>query len=114
MGEGETYMPRTVRFHQLGGPEVLKIEEQASKQPGKGEARIRAHAIGLNRAELMFIRGQYLEHPNLPAGLGYEAAEHPHRCGLTSAVRPQKTEDLPLLNAQCDPVDRGQVPEPLG
>jgi NADPH:quinone reductase-like Zn-dependent oxidoreductase len=82
MGGGETYMPRMVRFHQLGGPEVLKIEEQASKQPGQGEARIRVHAIGLNRAELMFIRGQYLEQPKLPAGLGYEAA------GVVEAVGP--------------------------
>ena len=67
-------MPRTVRFYELGGPEVLKIEEQASKQPGKGEARLRVHAVGLNRAEALFMRGQYLEQPKLPAGLGYEAA----------------------------------------
>lgn len=75
-------MPRVVRFYQLGGPEVLKIEEQAAKQPGKGEARLRVHAAGLNRAEVMFIRGQYLEQPKLPAGLGYEAA------GVVEAVGP--------------------------
>jgi NADPH:quinone reductase-like Zn-dependent oxidoreductase len=67
-------MPRIVRFHELGGPEVLRIEDEPSKQPGKGEARLRVRAIGLNRAEALFMRGQYIEQPKLPAGLGYEAA----------------------------------------
>ena len=80
-------MPRTVRFHQLGGPEVLKFEEQASRQPGKGEARLRVQAVGLNRAEALFIRGQYLEQPKLPAGLGYEAA------GVVEAVGPEVDRD---------------------
>jgi hypothetical protein len=30
-------MARIVRFYQLDGPEVLKIEETPSKQPGKGK-----------------------------------------------------------------------------
>ncbi len=30
-------MARIVRFHEMGGPEVLKIEEEPPKQPGKGE-----------------------------------------------------------------------------
>jgi NADPH:quinone reductase-like Zn-dependent oxidoreductase len=69
-----------VRFHEVGGPEVLKTEEEPPKQPGKGEVRLKVQAIGLNRAELMFMRGQYLEAPKLPAGLGYEAA------GIVEAV----------------------------
>lgn len=75
-------MPKIVRFNQLGGPEVLKIEEQPAKQPGKGEARLRVQAAGLNRAESMFVRGQYLEQPKFPAGIGYEAA------GVVDAVGP--------------------------
>jgi len=67
-------MPKIVRFHQVGGPEVLRIEDEPSKQPGKGEVRLKVQAVGLNRAESMFMRGQYIEPPNLPAGLGYEAA----------------------------------------
>jgi NADPH:quinone reductase-like Zn-dependent oxidoreductase len=65
---------KIVRFHELGGPEVLKIEEETPKQPGKGEVRLRVQAVGLNRAEAMFFRGQYVEQPTLPGGLGYEAA----------------------------------------
>src|ERR1017187_5949423 len=75
-------MPKIVRFHKLGGPEILKIEEETSKQPGKGEVRLKVQAAGLNRAELLFVRGQYLEHPKFPAGLGYEAA------GVVEAVGP--------------------------
>ena len=75
-------MPKIVRFHKVGGPEALKIEEETSKQPGKGEVRLQVQAVGLNRGELMFVRGQYLEHPKLPAGIGYEAA------GVVEAVGP--------------------------
>ncbi len=67
-------MAKVVRFHQTGGPEVLKIEELDVPPPGKGEVQIRIHALGLNRAESMFRSGQYLEEPKLPARLGYEAA----------------------------------------
>jgi NADPH:quinone reductase-like Zn-dependent oxidoreductase len=75
-------MPKMVRFHEVGGPDVLKIEEEKSKEPGKGAVRLKVQAVGLNRAELMFIRGQYLEPPKFPAGLGYEAA------GVVEAVGP--------------------------
>jgi len=67
-------MPTIVRFHQLGGPENLKLEEAPLQQPGRGEVRLRVQAAGLNRAELMFMRGQYLEQPTLPSRIGYEAA----------------------------------------
>ena len=67
-------MARVVRFHKTGGPEVLQIEEMDVGAPGVGELRMRVHALGLNRAELMFRSGMYLEEPALPAKLGYEAA----------------------------------------
>jgi len=67
-------MARLVRFHQIGGPEVLKIEQMDVRPPRPGEVRIAVKALGLNRAEAMFRSGQYLEQPNLPARLGYEAA----------------------------------------
>lgn len=67
-------MPRVVRFHEIGGPEVLKFEDVPSPQPGRGEVRLKVQAIGLNRAESMFCRGHYVYPPNLSAGLGYEAA----------------------------------------
>lgn len=73
-------MARVVRFHRLGGPEVLQIDEVAESLPGPGEVRIKVKALGLNRAEAMFRQGQYLEDSKLPSRLGYEAA------GLVDAV----------------------------
>jgi NADPH:quinone reductase-like Zn-dependent oxidoreductase len=67
-------MARVVRFHQTGGPEVLKIENIEVPPPAAGEVQIAVKALGLNRAESMFRLGQYLEEPKFPARLGYEAA----------------------------------------
>ncbi len=75
-------MPKVVRFHETGGPEVLRLEEVPTPQPGKGEVRLKVQAIGLNRAESMFYHGQYIYQPNFPSGLGYEAA------GVVEAVGP--------------------------
>jgi NADPH:quinone reductase-like Zn-dependent oxidoreductase len=75
-------MAKIVRFHRTGGPEVLKIEEVPSREPGKGEAKLRVQAIGLNRAESLFMHGHYLEPTQLPATLGYEAA------GVVAGVGP--------------------------
>src|SRR5690606_17683129 len=39
---------RTVLFDELGGPDVLRIEELPLGAPGPGEVRVRVEAIGLN------------------------------------------------------------------
>jgi NADPH:quinone reductase-like Zn-dependent oxidoreductase len=67
-------MPKIVRFYQLGGPEVLKIEDAPSLAPGHGEVRLRVQAAGLNRAESLFFHGRYMEQPQLPSRIGYEVA----------------------------------------
>ncbi len=71
---------RTVRFHQTGDASVLKIEEVLLPAPDNQQVRIKVQAIGLNRAEVMFRNGAYLEVPELPSRLGYEAA------GIVEAV----------------------------
>ncbi len=67
-------MAKIVRFHSIGSAEVLKIENLPITEPGEGEVRLKVEAIGLNRAEVMFREGNYLEAPNLPSRLGYETA----------------------------------------
>ena len=67
-------MVRIVRFHEAGGPEVLRLEQVAERDPGPGEIRIRVEAIGLNRAEVMLREGVYHERPVFPSRIGYEAA----------------------------------------
>ncbi|MGN7752249.1 zinc-dependent alcohol dehydrogenase family protein [Sinorhizobium sp. 22678] len=67
-------MARVVRFHELGGPEVLRIEEVHVPEPGPHEVRIRVKALGLNRAEALLRAGAYIETAVFPSGLGLEAA----------------------------------------
>ncbi|GAA2619055.1 zinc-dependent alcohol dehydrogenase family protein [Actinomadura fulvescens] len=68
-------MARTVLFHELGGPEVLRVEDVEVGEPGPGEVRVRVDAIGLNRAEALFRSGHYIETVRrFPARLGTEAA----------------------------------------
>lgn len=67
-------MPRQIRFYETGGPEVLKFEDVTLQHPQEGEVIVRVEAIGLNRAESMFMHGQFFERPQLPARLGYEAS----------------------------------------
>ncbi|RAP36380.1 NADPH:quinone reductase [Legionella quinlivanii] len=71
-----------VRFHETGNADVLKLESVALPEPGQGEVRLRVHAIGLNRAEVMFRVGQYLITPQFPSKIGYEAS------GVIEAVGP--------------------------
>ena len=78
-------MTRVVRFHETGGPDVLRIEDIDLSAPGPGEVQIAVKAIGINRAEAMFRAGAYLEAPALPARLGYEAA------GTIAALGPDLT-----------------------
>lgn len=65
---------KIVRFHKTGPAEVLQFDELALPEPGPGEVRLQVKALGLNRAEIMFRNGQYLETPVFPAKNGYEAA----------------------------------------
>ncbi|MGD9331081.1 MAG: zinc-dependent alcohol dehydrogenase family protein [Desulfobacterales bacterium] len=67
-------MPKIVRFHETGDAGVLKLEELPAGEPGPGEVRLKVAAIGLNRAEVLFRQGLYLEAPELPSRIGYEAA----------------------------------------
>ena len=67
-------MTRIVRFHRLGGPDVLQLENLEVPPPGPGEVRIQVKALGLNRAESMYRSGIYLEQPSFPSRIGYEAS----------------------------------------
>ena len=75
-------MSKIVRFYELGGPEMLKMEDAPTQEPKENEVRLRVQATGLNRAELLYMAGQYFEQPKLPSRIGYEAA------GVVEAVGP--------------------------
>lgn len=67
-------MTRVVRFYEYGAANVLRIEDIEVPAPAADEVQISVKAIGLNRAEVMFRNGAYLQKANFPSQLGYEAA----------------------------------------
>ncbi len=66
-------MAMAVRVHQTGGPEVLTYEAVDVAAPGKGEVRVRHHAIGVNFIDVYFRTGLYPA-PTMPFIAGHEAA----------------------------------------
>src|SRR6476659_3604310 len=72
-------MPRAIRIHETGGPDVLRLEDVDVPAPGEGEVQVRHTAIGLNFIDVYDRSGLYPQ-KSLPAGLGREAA------GVVTAV----------------------------
>jgi NADPH2:quinone reductase len=65
---------RAAIFTGAGGPEVITIGTVPTPVPGPGQIRVRVHAAGLNRADLMQRRGHYPAPHGWPAhipGLEY-------------------------------------------
>lgn len=67
-------MSRVVRFHQLGGADVLRIEQREVPVPNESEVVLKVEAIGMNRADVMLRTGNYLEAATFPSQLGFEAS----------------------------------------
>lgn len=81
-------MSRTIMFDKLGGPEVLDVVDTEAGDPADNEVQLAVRAAGLNRAELMFIAGNYLVQPSFPSRVGVEAAGVVTKVGrAVSAVR---------------------------
>lgn len=69
-----TNTTRIYRFHQYGNPEILQLDSVPMTQLGAGEVRLRVQAMGLNRADLLWLANTYVETPQLPSRIGYEIA----------------------------------------
>ena len=65
---------KTIRFHELGNPEVLKLEEVEKPCPAAGEVLVKVHVAGVNFADTLLRRGGYAVAPALPETPGFEAA----------------------------------------
>jgi NADPH2:quinone reductase len=78
-------MPKAIRIHQHGGPEVLKWEDVEPGPPGPGEALVRHEAVGLNFIDVYHRTGLY-PLPALPTTPGLEAA------GVVQAIGEAVTE----------------------
>jgi len=78
---------KAVRIHEHGGPEVLRYEDVPVPDPGRGEARVRIEAIGVNFLDTYHRTGLYKV--TLPFTPGSEAA------GVVDALGPEVTEARP-------------------
>lgn len=65
---------KVIEFTALGGPDQLKLVDREIRQPAANEVQLEVKATGLNRAELLFLGGDYLVQPNLPSKIGVEGA----------------------------------------
>jgi NADPH2:quinone reductase len=64
---------KTVRVYEVGGPEVMRIEDIAPPPPARGEVLVRNRAIGVNFIDTYFRSGAYPV-PTLPFTPGNEGA----------------------------------------
>jgi NADPH2:quinone reductase len=71
-------VPKAIRIHEAGGPEVLRFEDFDPGAPAEGEVQLRHTAVGLNYIDVYDRSGLYPM--PLPGGLGREAA------GVVTAV----------------------------
>ena len=77
-------MAHAIRFHETGGPEVLRLEDVTVGEPGPGQARVRHTYIAVNFIDIYFRTGQYPL--QLPNGIGSDAV------GVVEAVGPGVTD----------------------
>src|SRR5213594_3991340 len=75
---------KAIRVHQFGGPEVLRYEDAPLPEPGKGQARVKIEAIGLNYIDIYHRTGLYPL--KAPFTLGMEGA------GVVDAVAADVTD----------------------
>lgn len=65
---------KAVRFHAIGAPDVLRVDEIPVPMPGEGQVLIRLEAAGVNFADIGRRTGLYGGGAGLPGTLGLEGA----------------------------------------
>src|SRR2546425_13095798 len=71
--KGEMEM-RAIRIHEIGGPEVMHLEEIETPTPKEGEVLVKVAAAGINYADIAQCQGTYLTRTRPPMTLGGEVA----------------------------------------
>jgi len=65
---------KSIRVHEFGGPEVLRLEELPDPQPAAGEVLVRIRAAGVNPVDAYIRTGTYARKPTLPYTPGSDGA----------------------------------------
>lgn len=89
---------RAIQVQVPGGPESLIAVELPEPQPGAGQVRVRAEAIGVGRPDVLIRQGTYKWMPPLPAIPGAELAGRIDAIGL--GVEQWRIGDKVLVSAR--------------
>src|SRR5919199_6577447 len=65
---------KAIKVEEFGEPEVLQYVDVERPEPGEGEVLIRVRSAGVNYADTMRRRNQYVEAQDLPFTPGSEVA----------------------------------------
>jgi NADPH:quinone reductase len=65
---------QAILAREFGGPEVLKLEDVPDPTAGRGQVRVRVHAVGVNPYDTYMRAGGYAIKPDLPYTPGADAA----------------------------------------
>jgi len=101
---------KAIRFHQHGGPEVLRYEDAPTPQPGPGEVLVGLRAAALNHLDLFTRKGDVpkvpLPHIGGADGAGVVAANGPGATRYPAGTR--VFFDPGLSDGTCDYCARGE------
>lgn len=100
---------KAVVFHELGGADVLGVEEWEKQTPGPGEVLIRVTSAGLNRADILFQIGRYYQKPAFPSRTGKEAAGYVEAVG--EGVRYEVGDRVGILASTLNASTQGGMAE---
>jgi NADPH:quinone reductase len=75
---------KAIRIRETGAPDVLRLDDVPTPEPGAGQVRVKLEAAGINFIDIYMRTGQYKR--ELPLTLGAEGA------GVIDAVGPGVTE----------------------
>ncbi len=71
---GKDIPMKAIRINEIGGPEVMQLEEIETPTPQEGEVLIKVAAAGVTQADLAQRQGTYLTRTRTPMTLGLEVA----------------------------------------
>lgn len=89
---------KAIRFHKIGGPEVLQFDTVAIEKPKNDEVLFKVEAFALNQADILFINGMHYTLPVFPSRIGSEATGEVIEIGphVTEFKKGDKVTSIPF------------------